>query len=178
MDNRKINFLDYGIIFVLILLVVIFSVASENFLKISTIFTILKQISITGIISIGMTFVITTGGIDLSVGSIAGVSAVTAAILMKNNYGTVFSCIVAIVLACLYGLINGLLITKFKMPPLIATLGTQTSLRGLAFIVTEGLPVFGFSDTFSNFANGALWQIPYPVLLLVFIFFCCKICFR
>jgi ribose/xylose/arabinose/galactoside ABC-type transport system permease subunit len=162
--------LDYGIVGILIVLVIIFSIASENFMKVSTIFTILKQISITGIISIGMCFVILTGGIDLSVGSIAGVSSVTAAMLMMAGVPAVLACIITVLIALVYGTINGTFITKLNMPPLICTLGMMTSLRGTAFIVTGGLPVFGFSQTFGNFAKNSFWVIPYPVILLAIIF--------
>ncbi len=172
MKNNKMRtwFLDYGIVFVLLVLVLFFSIGSENFMKVATIFTILKQISITGIISIGMAFVIITGGIDLSVGSIAGVSSVTAAILMLNKSSIPAACIITICFSLIYGTINGLLITKINMPPLIATLGMMTALRGLGFIITGGLPVFGFSKVFGNFAKGQLWVIPYPVILLTVIF--------
>ncbi len=168
--NMKTWFLNYGIVFVLFILILVFGIGSKNFLRVSTIFTILKQISITGIISIGMAFVIMTGGIDLSVGSIAGVTAVTAAILMTKNYPIFVACVLSLILATIYGLFNGLLITKINMPPLIATLGMMTALRGLAFIITDGLPVFGFNKVFGNFAKGQLWVVPYPVLLLLAIF--------
>jgi ribose/xylose/arabinose/galactoside ABC-type transport system permease subunit len=168
--NMKTWLLDYGIVFVLIILTIVFSLGSKNFLKINTIFTILKQISITGIISIGMAYVILTGGIDLSVGSIAGVSSVTAAIFMLNGYSISVACFITLIIALIYGIINGLLITKINMPPLIATLGMTTALRGLAFIITDGLPVFGFNKVFGNFAKNNLWVIPYPVVLLILIF--------
>lgn len=171
MNKRWVKRLfNYGIIVVLFILIIVFSVFSNNFLKISTIFTILRQVAITGIISIGMSFVIITGGIDLSVGSIAGVSSVIAAMLMLEGISVFTSIIITLLISLLYGLFNGFLITVFKMQPLIATLGTQTSLRGLAFIVTGGLPVFGFSDKFGEFANGSLGVVPYPVILMIVIF--------
>jgi ribose/xylose/arabinose/galactoside ABC-type transport system permease subunit len=176
MKNKNMTtwFLDYGIALILVLLIVIFSIASQNFLKASTMFTILKQISITGIISVGMTFVIITGGIDLSVGSIAGVSSVTAAMLMMEKIPAPLACVITVTIALIYGSISGVLITKLSMPPLIATLGMMTALRGMAFIITDGLPVFGFSKTFGNFAKGDLWMIPYPVILLLGIFLIAK----
>lgn len=162
--------LDYGIVAILLLLVIVFTAASPNFMNIGTIFTILKQVAITGIISVGMTIVMLTGGIDLSVGSIAGVSSVTAAILMMSKVPMPIACLITVAIALLYGTFSGVLIAKLKMPPLIATLGMMTALRGMAFIVTNGLPVFGFSPTFGDFAQGSLWIIPYPVILLALIF--------
>ena len=163
--------LDYGMIGVLIIMIAVFACFSKNFLTVNTLFTILKKVAITGIISVGMTFVLLTGGIDLSVGSISGCTAVTAAILMKNyNLAIPFTLLITLVLALIYGLFNGFCITKLNIPPLIATLGLQISLRGLAYIVTSGLPVFGFNNTFSKFASGTVLSIPYPVILLAVIF--------
>jgi ribose transport system permease protein len=172
MRSKKITLLllNYGIVFILILLIAVFSLASENFMKVSTIFTILKQIAIIGIISIGQAFVIMTGGIDLSVGSIAGVSSVTAAMLMMAKVPPYLACSATVAIALVYGVLNGILITKFVMPALIATLGMMTALRGTAFIITNGLPVFGFSSTFGDFAKNSLWVVPYPVILLAAIF--------
>lgn len=162
--------LDYGIVGILFILVVFFSIMSENFLKVTTIFTILRQVSITGIISIGMCFVILTGGIDLSVGSIAGVSSVTAAMMMMAGLPSPAACVIAVLIAVIYGTISGTFITRLNMPPLICTLGMMTALRGIAFIITKGLPVFNFSTTFGNFAKSFLWVVPYPVILLTGIF--------
>ena len=169
-NKAVIVLLNYGIIVAFLLMIVIFSIASHNFLTTNTAFTILKQVSITGIISIGMTLVLLTGGIDLSVGSIAGVTAVTAAICLKNfELPILLTCIIALLLAIVYGAISGVCVTKMNMPPFIATLGVQTSLRGLAYIVTGGLPVYGFTKAFSRFA-AALFGIPLQVLLAVVLF--------
>ncbi len=166
--------LDYAIVMILLLLILFFSFTADYFFTTSTFLTILKQVSITGIISIGMAFVIITGGIDLSVGSVAGVSSVTAAILMLNGMPIGVSCLITLLIALVYGFISGLLVAKLKMPALIATLGMMTSLRGVAFIITDGLPVFGFNRSYSSFAKGTLFGIPYMVLLLVFIFIVAK----
>lgn len=170
-NKAVIVLLNYGIIVAFLLMIVIFSIASRNFLTTNTAFTILKQVSITGIISIGMTLVLLTGGIDLSVGSIAGVTAVTAAICLKNfELPIPLTCIIALLLAIVYGAISGVCVTKMNMPPFIATLGVQTSLRGLAYIVTGGLPVYGFTKAFSRFAATSLFGIPLQVLLAVVLF--------
>lgn len=170
-NRQLVNLLlEYGIAVVLLLLLIIFSTQSSNFLSVNTAMTILKQVSITGIISVGMTFVILTGGIDLSVGSIAGVSSVTAAILMLNGCGILLTCVLTVLIALVYGALNGLCVTKLNMPPLIATLGTQTALRGTAYIITGGLPVFGFNALFGNFAKTSIARIPLMVILMVLIF--------
>lgn len=169
--NFVLVLLDYGILVALAIMIVVFSFASKNFFRTTTMFTILKQVSITGIVCIGQTLVMLTGGIDLSVGSIAGVSAVTAAIFLKNfNMAIPVTCVLVMLLALVYGLISGLCVTKLNMPPLIATLGMQTSLRGLAYIITGGLPVYGFTKAFGNFAKGTIASIPYMVILMIVLF--------
>ncbi len=170
-NNFVVFLLDYGILVALLVLIAVFSFASKNFFKTNTLFTILRQVSITGIVCIGQTLVMLTGGIDLSVGSVAGVSAVTAAICLKNYELPIWlTCILVLILALIYGLLSGLCVTKLNMPPLIATLGMQTSLRGLAYIVTDGLPVYGFTKAFGEFAKGTLAGIPYMVILMIVLF--------
>lgn len=169
--NFAVVLLDYGILVALAVLIVVFSFASKNFFRTTTLFTILKQVSITGIVCIGQTLVMLTGGIDLSVGSVAGVSAVTAAIFLKNMELPIpITCILVLIIALIYGIISGLCVTKLNMPPLIATLGMQTSLRGLAYIVTGGLPVYGFTKAFGDFAKGTVAGIPYMVILMIILF--------
>ena len=125
--NAVLILLNYGIVVALLLMIAIFSFTSKNFFRTSTMFTILKQVSITGIVCIGQTMVMLTGGIDLSVGSVAGVSAVTAAIFLKSyNLPIPVTCILVLILSLIYGLISGFCVTKLNMPPLIATLGVQT----------------------------------------------------
>ena len=164
--NAVLILLNYGIVVALLLMIAIFSFTSKNFFRTSTMFTILKQVSITGIVCIGQTMVMLTGGIDLSVGSVAGVSAVTAAIFLKSyNLPIPVTCILVLILSLIYGLISGFCVTKLNMPPLIATLGVQTSLRGLAYIVTGGIDL-----SVSSFAQGSIVGIPNQVILTIILF--------
>lgn len=170
-NQKKINYLlDYGIVLVLAALFILFSVLSDRFMSSSTIFTILKQVSVTGIISVGMTFVMLTGGIDLSVGAVAGVTGVLAATFMVNGMPTAVASIACLLIAALCGLINGICVTSLHIPPLIATLGSMTSLRGAAYLISGGSPVYGFDPNVKNFAQGNLFGIPFPVILMVLIF--------
>ena len=170
-NNFVVFLLEYGILVALLVLIAVFSFASKNFFKTNTLFTILRQVSITGIVCIGQTLVMLTGGIDLSVGSVAGVTAVSAAICLKNYELPIWlTCVLTLILSLIYGLISGLCVTKLNMPPLIATLGMQTSLRGLAYIVTDGLPVYGFTKEFGEFAKGTLFQIPYMGILMIVLY--------
>ena len=168
---RSVSLLmNYGIIIVLIILIALFSVVSKNFFTKDNLFNVLRQVSIVGISSVGMTFVLLTGGIDLSVGSIIGVAGVGAAELMLMGVGQVPSCLIMLVVCACLGLINGFFINKFNIPPLITTLGTMTALRGLAYKITGGLPVFGFDRSFARLGQGYIGVVPIPVIFMLITF--------
>ncbi len=172
-SNKKLRTIlsDYGIIAVLVLLIVVFACLSNRFLLANNIFNILRQVSIVGIISVGMTFVMLTGGIDLSCGSVVGASAVGAALLMvKANVNPVLACLIMVAFGVILGLANAFFITQFKVPPFIATLGMMTSVRGIAYIITGGLPVFGFNRSFTVLGQGYFGIIPIPVILMFIVF--------
>ncbi len=162
--------LDYGIVLILLLLILIFSIASSNFFSFGTLTSILRQVSIIGIISVGAAFVILTAGIDLSVGSVACISSLTAALLLKAGYSIPVAIIVTLMIAVCYGIFSGCLVSFFKMSPLIATLGMMTALRGAGYLITDGLPVYGFGPGLSPFGRGYLLGIPYPVILMLAVF--------
>lgn len=156
----------FAIIFVLILLFVFFSITAPNFLAFSNFINLLRQVSISGILAIGMTCVMLTGGIDLSVGAILGISSVLTAIQMVNGINPIIASLVSLTVGTLLGLINSLLVSRIKIPPMIATIGTMTSLRGLAYLMTGGIPVFGFNPQFSKIGQGYLWGVPIPVYIM------------
>lgn len=174
-DSKKLKSIigSYGMIIVLVLLVIIFSCLSDRFLMMNNIFNILRQTSIVGIISVGMTFVLLTGGIDLSVGSILGASAVGAALLMtaENPWHPVAACAVMLCFGVLMGFVNAFFITQLNVPPFIATLGMMTSVRGIAYVITGGLPVFGFNRSFTVLGQGYVFNIiPIPVIIMAIVF--------
>ena len=139
----------YGIVLMLLLLIVYFSFGSKYFLTGGNIVNVLRQSAVTGISAVGLTYVMLTGGIDLSIGAVIGLTAVTAASLMaKVGMNPVLACIIALLLGILIGFINGILINYVEIPALIATLGVMTSVRGLCYILTGGLPVYGFPTSF------------------------------
>lgn len=162
---------DYGIVFVFVLLFITFTFATPKFFTMSNIFNVLRQVSIIGIISVGMTFVLLSGGIDLSVGSIAGVSAVGASLLMvEQGINPWVSVAIMLVVGTALGMLNGIFISYFKVPAMIATLGTMTSLRGLAYIISGGLPVFGFDQRYVVLGQGYIGFMPIPVLISIIVF--------
>lgn len=164
------NFKKYGILIVLVLLCAFFGVTSPVFFSSENIINILRQVSVVGIVAVGMTLVILTGGIDLSVGSIIGIASVFTAQLMLWGSNPVLAAVAALALCAVFGFLNGVFVNELMIPPLVATLGTMTALRGVAFLFSGGLPVFGFPDTFSALGQGYLWFIPIPVIIMLVVF--------
>lgn len=169
--SNAVNYLlDYGIVGVLIILIVIFAISSDRFLNSNTLFTILRQVSVSGIVSVGMTFVMLTGGIDLSCGAVAGVCCIEAALLIKAGVPIWVSIIICILCAAVLGFVNAFCVTTLRIPPLIGTLGVQTTLRGACFLLSGGTPVYGVDKSIGKIAQGSLFGIPYMVILMFFIF--------
>ncbi len=167
---KNIDWGRYGIVVALVLLIVFFAISAPSFLSINNILNILRQVSIVGICAVGMTFVILTGGIDLSVGSIIGVTAVVGAFLMGAGTPVWVAVTVVLAVGALAGALNGFLISEVDIAPIIATLGVMTALRGVAYIVTGGLPIYGLPESFGMLGQGYFLGIPVPVFVLVLAF--------
>jgi ribose transport system permease protein len=164
--------ITYGIYLVLIALMVLFSIIKPRaFLSTDNIFNILRQVSVVGIAAAGMTCVILTGGIDLSVGSTIGMVGVITALFISPGKGWGLGLPLGLLagLACglLLGLANGFIVTKLRLPPMIGTLGAMTSARGAAYLITSGKPIFGFPKGFEKIGQGYLWIIPIPVIVMI-----------
>lgn len=157
---------EYAIIIIFVVLFIIMAIFAPNFLTFRNMTNVLRQVAIVGICAVGMTFVMLTGGIDLSVGAILGVSGVLTAILMVNGVHPVIASLISLILGTVLGYINGVLVSKVKIPPMIATMGTMTSLRGVAYLITGGIPVFGFTRSYSILGQGNFGIIPVPVIIL------------
>lgn len=156
----------------LILLIIVVSIMNPSFLTISNIFNVLRQVSISAIIAFGMTFVILTGGIDLSVGSTLALTGAVAASLLAGGTDPIVSMGVALILGLILGAFNGLIITKGKVAPFIATLATMTIYRGLTLVYSNGKPISGLGDhaSFQLFGKGYLLGIPIPVITTIIAF--------
>jgi ribose transport system permease protein len=168
----------------LLIMVIVMTFLSENFATSDNFFNVLRQVSVNLCISVGMTLVILTGGIDLSVGSVLALSGAVAAGMMKNGIEmegagffvgfSFFGCIiVALLIGAILGAFNGLMITRFKLPPFVATLGMLTIARGLTMLYTNGFPITGLGESFSFLGTGWLIGVPMPVwvALAVVVFF-------
>jgi len=149
----------------LVLLFIVFSALTSSFYQPGNLLDILLQSSINSMIAVGMTLVVMARGIDLSVGSVVGLSSMIAASALSHNLLLGIVAGMALGVAC--GLINGFLIAKVKLPDFIATLGTLSIYRGLALIYTDGKPIYGIDPTFRAIFAGQVAGIPTPVLLAV-----------
>lgn len=150
MSNQNKEWLSkLGPLFGLILLIIVVSILNPSFLSIANIFNVLRQVSISAIIAFGMTFVILTGGIDLSVGSTLALTGAVAASLLAGGMDPFLTMGIALLLGLILGMVNGVIITKGKVAPFIATLATMTIYRGLTLVYTEGRPISGLGDHYS-----------------------------
>lgn len=147
------------------------SLVSPHFLTKSNLLNVFRQVSVVSILSIGMTFVIITGGIDLSVGSMMALSSlVTAVLMMFTDTNMALAIILGIITGAALGSINGLLITKLRMAPFIATLAMLSVARGLTLVGTGGMPLYGLPKNFGFIGGGYLLGIPVPVIINVIIY--------
>jgi ribose transport system permease protein len=156
----------------LLLLCIVLTFLSDNFFTVDNWLNILRQVSINALIAFGMTFVILTGGIDLSVGSVLALSSAIAAGLMANGMGGFSAIIIGVMAGVAMGALNGAIITKGRVAPFIATLATMTIFRGATLVYTEGRPITGFSDDilFQMMGRGYFLGIPVPVVFMLVIY--------
>ncbi|MDW5471650.1 ABC transporter permease [Staphylococcus equorum] len=168
-SKLSISYLEKIIPFIgLILLVIIISALNSAFLEPSNLFNLLRQVSINGLIAFGMTFVILTGGIDLSVGSTLALSSAMVAILMVSGVDSIIALLLGCFFGAVLGAVNGLLITLGKMAPFIATLATMTVFRGLTLVITDGNPITNLNGSyaFQLFGRGYFLGIPVPAVTM------------
>lgn len=145
-------------------------ILTPHFLTVSNLLNIAQQTSINAIIAVGLTFVIVSGGIDLSVGSLVAFAGVIMASLLEQAVPAPLAVLVGLGAGLGCGLVNGLLITLGRLPPFIATLGMMSVARGGALWFTEGRPISGFSAGFRWLATGEVWFVPVPVLVMAAVY--------
>lgn len=168
MIKKITGFKEIGVIVPLAVLIIIFSCTSDIFLTTNNLLNITRQISIKGLLGIAMTFVIITGGIDLSVGSVIAFSSILTASAIKDYQLPVLAAVViGIAVGTLTGLVNGILIAYVNMPAFITTMGTMTILRGLGYIYTQGYPIYDLPQGFRAIGQGNIGIIPVSAVILV-----------
>jgi inositol transport system permease protein len=165
----------------LAVLMVIFTALKPQFLSSNNLFNVMRQVSITGLIAIGMTFVILTAGIDLSVGSLLALAGMAAAVVAKGTnqntlaldsaqsfgYGVGAAVVAAILVGLAGGLLQGLAITKLGVPAFVVTLGGMTIFRGMTLILSNGGPISTFDETYRFWGQGKIGDVPVPVILFL-----------
>lgn len=167
---------QYGIFVAFIIICLILSFVAPQFLTISNWTIIITQVSINALLAFGVTFVIITGGIDLSLGSILAVTGIVAASLAHpDTYPVIVPILVGLFSGLLIGAFNGFVITQSKIAPFIVTLGTMTIGRGLALILSKGRPISNLSDSFNFIGGGNVLGIPFPIIVLIVAFSICYI---
>ena len=164
----------------LIFLMAVFAVAEPRFMSQVNLFNIARQVSVTGLLAIGMTFVILTAGIDLSIGSLLAFAGLVAAAVAKGGladrftvgddtigYGWPLAALAAIALGMAGGLLQGLAITRLKVPPFVVTLGGMSVFRGAALLFAAGGPISGFEPGFAWWGQGKIGPVPVPVIIFL-----------
>ncbi len=159
----------FGIAIAFAILVVILSLLSGSFLTLSNLLNIARQVSINAVIAAGMTFVILTGGIDLSVSSVLAFSGAVMAGVLSTGRPVLVGIVAGLAVGALLGLLNGIVITRGKVQPFIATLGMLTIGRGLTLVYTDGRPITGLPDSFVWLGAGEVARIPVPVIIMILV---------
>lgn len=171
LKTGKKSFREFGVLMVLAGIVIVLSIVTPSFMRSQNIINIIRQMTEIGIMAIGMTMVIVCAEIDLSVGSIYGASAMSAALLIKDGISPTIAFTLALVIGGAIGFINGFLTTKAKMPAFIVTLGTMQIFRSIAYAVSGGKSVGAFSDQAESswvFGLGGNWgAIPVQIFVMV-----------
>lgn len=169
-SNLKNKVLKYKTLLGLLILCIVISFITPRFLSVGNITNVLTQVSVNAVIAIGMSFVILTGGIDLSVGSILAVSGAAAASIIKSTGNLFLAIIVALAIGSVIGLINGVLISKGRIQAFIVTLSTMIIFRGVTYVYTNGTPISGLGQNFSGIGNKTVLGLPIPVVIMVIVF--------
>lgn len=183
---------NFGPLLFLIALMIVFTVMKPSFIDPINLFNITRQISITGLIALGMTFVILTAGIDLSVGSLLAFCGMVAAVVAKGGtantlsldpsqaagYGWFAALLAAMIVGAACGGIQGMTITRLKVPPFVVTLGGLTVFRGLTLTISNGGPISGFDASMRWFGTGLIGPVPVPAIIFVVAAILCHIVLR
>ena len=172
MNKKKlINQINiYRSVLILLVICVFATILSPSFLSVTNLFNVFKQITVAGIVGCGMTFVILTGGIDLSVGSILGLSGVLASGVLASTGNTAVAVAVSLTVGIACGAVNGFFVSVCGIPPFISTRGMMTLLRGVILVYTKGSPIPIKSDAYKFFGKGSIAGIPVPVIILIIVF--------
>ncbi len=166
--SRGLVYFRKSSVFVILLVILgILALLSPDFFTVSNLTTVALQTSLIALVGIGMTLTIITGGIDLSVGSVAALcGALAAGLAVRNHLPTYPSMLIALVVGGMLGGINGAMVVWGRIPPFVATLAMMAAARGLTLVYTQGRPIAGLDKAFTFWGSGTVWGIPMPVIIL------------
>ncbi len=157
-----------GLVIALVVISAALSIAQPNFLTVPNLINLVRQISINGILAVGVTYVLLTGGVDLSLGSLVALTGVAAASFAHpDQYPMFVPVLIGVAAGGCCGLVNGLVITKGRVAPFIVTLGMMTVARGLALVLSGGRPVSNLTREFTRIGSSDIAGVPVPVVLLI-----------
>ncbi len=161
----------FGPLLGLVLLCLVFSSLSSFFLTFDNLINVFRQSAVNALLALGQLLVIITAGIDLSVGSVLGLSCVLAAMMVKAGAPSGLTIVAAIAIGAALGMVNGLLLTRLRLPhPFIPTLGMMNVARGLALVISGGYPISELPDDFRFLGAGTIFYIPAPVVLVLVVY--------
>jgi ribose/xylose/arabinose/galactoside ABC-type transport system permease subunit len=167
---------QYGLLIAFVGICLTLSLTTPRFFTVQNLMIIVTQVSINALLAFGVTFIIITGGIDLSIGSVVAVTGVAAASFAHpDSYPVVVPVMIGLLTGLLFGAFNGFVITRSHVPPFIVTLGTMTIGRGLALILSKGRPVSNLSDSFNFIGGGKILGIPTLIIILIVAFIGCSV---
>jgi ribose transport system permease protein len=167
---KRIDWQKVGIPLAFFTLCLIFTLSSDKFLTIRNVTNVARQISILAFLAYGMTFVIVSGGIDISVGSAVSLVSMVTGGMMVSSGSIPFGIVMGTLCGTLIGVVNGLLVSLVQLPPFIVTLGTMTICSGVALLYANGMPIVGLPQGFGVIGSGYLGPIPIPVIIAFFFF--------
>lgn len=172
-DKRNISSVisKYGVLFVFVIMFIFFSIFAPNFTKVRNIMNVSRQINTLGICAVGMTLLLIAGSIDLSMGyQLSLINVLCAFLMVKVGMGMTSSIIVCLLVGSLIGIINGIIIVKSGVHPMIITLGTSQALNGISFLFSNGIPIYGFSENFTKLGQGSIGGvIPNSLVVMIVI---------
>jgi ribose transport system permease protein len=156
-----------GVVVVLVLAVVVFSVGSRDFLTVSNALNILMQGTVLLLVSFGMGLTILSGGVDLSIGAVLGLAGVVQGIIMRAEMGLLAALLAGLALAASIGLINGLFVGRFGLPPFIVTFSTMSMAHGMALVISKEGSVWGIDQRIRWIADGNILSLPVPLVFAI-----------
>ena len=182
----------YAALIFLLILVAAFALLHQNFLRPLNVLNVLRQVSISGLVALGMTFVILTAGIDLSVGALVALCGLVGAYVLKGGlesrfvaggaegggHGVAAAFAAAIAVGMAAGALQGLAITRLRVPPFVVTLGGLSAFRGAALLLSGGGPISGFAPDFTWWGQGRIWTVPVPVIIFFAAALACHLVLR